>query len=243
MNWLRKHKNTILLVIMGGFLVSTFVGFGLYLHSGGNLTDAVAEVNGNKIPYRHYTTLYNQVVNNRRDKGETLTPTALNQVKQEVMQSLIQQAVFYQEAKRYGMNVTDSELAQSLASVPAFQKQGKFDPSAYVQALQFALRTTPEDFEETQRKQIAISRLRYFVLQGVKISNKEVEQEYGQTLQVLKGEDRAKFLKEYGDVEKFREKLRQEKSAQILNRWYQQLGTNLKIKVHLDEIEKRQGTS
>ena len=47
-------------------------------------------------------------------------------------------------------------------------------------------------------------------------------------------------LKEFSkDRNKFRQYVMQEKGAQILNRWYQQLGTNLKVKVHLDEIERR----
>ena len=240
MNWLRKYKNTILIVLVSGFVLSTFVGFGLYMTSGGGLSEAVAEVNGEKIPYKSYTALYNQVVNNRRDKGEDLNPEALNQIKQEVVQSLIQQTVFTQEAKRYGIKVTDMELAQSLAGIPAFQKQGKFDAMAYMQALQYALHTTPEEFEETQRKQIAISRLRYFVLSGVKVTDRELDLEYQQALFSLTGKDKEKFLKDFGNNrDKFREQIRQEKAAQILNRWYQQLGTNLKIRVRLDEIESR----
>lgn len=240
MDWLRKYKNTILIATVGGFIASTFVGFGLYLRQGGGLGDAVAEVNGEDIPYRQYLSLYNQVVNSRRDHGEELTPDALKQIRQDVVQSLIQQTVFYQEAKRYGIRVTDQELAQSLASVPAFRKDGRFDPQTYVQTLHFALHTTPEDFEDAQKKQIAISRLRYLVIEGIKITDPELELEYQDALSTAKGADREKLVKEYAkDREKFREKVRQEKAAQVLNRWYQQLGANLKVKVHLDEIEKR----
>lgn len=242
MDWLRKHKNVILITTVSGFIISTFVGFGLYMTSGVSNVDTVAEVNEEKIPYRYYTTLYNRVVNSRRDAGEELSPETLNQIKQDVIQSLIREAVFHQEAKRYGIQVTDVELAQSLASIPAFQKDGKFNIQAYAQALQYALRTTPEQFEESQRRQIAISRLQAFVTQGIKITDKELEQEYllqkalepyNKQAKQKKSEDPAK------EKEALREKLRQEKGAQILNRWYQQLGTNLQVKVHLDEIEKR----
>ena len=159
MDWLRKHKNVILIIVIAGFVVSMFVGFGLYLTSGAAHLDTVAEVNDEEIPYRNFTTFYNQVVNRRRDSGEDLTPETLNSIKQEVLQGLIQEAVFFQEARRYGFDVTDQELAQSLAAIPAFQKDGRFNVQSYAQALQFGLRTTPEDFERTQRRQISISRL------------------------------------------------------------------------------------
>ncbi len=74
MHWLRKHRVRILLVVISGFILSTFIGFGYYLRSGASIVDEVAEVNNEKIPYRHFKTLFNQVVNNRRDRGEQLTP-------------------------------------------------------------------------------------------------------------------------------------------------------------------------
>jgi peptidyl-prolyl cis-trans isomerase D len=240
MDWLRKYKTAILIVVVGGFIISTFVGFGLYLRQGGGFTDSVADVNGEQIPYRQYLSLYNQVVSNRREHNEQLTPEVLGQIRQEVVQSLIQQTVFYQEAQRYGIQVSDEDLAQSLASIPAFRKDGRFDPQTYVQTLHFSLHTTPEDFEDAQKKQIAISRLRFLVLQGIKISDAELELEYQDALRVLKGSDREKFLKDFAkNREPLREKIRQDKAAQVLNRWYQQLGSNLKVKVRLDEIENR----
>src|SRR3989344_7351736 len=144
MDWLRKHKNIILIIVIAGFVISTFVGFGLYIRWGSSPVDAVAEVNDEKVPYRRHISLYNQVVNRRRDQGEEISQDALNQLKQEVIQSLIQESVFFQEARRYGIEVTDAELAQSLYSIPAFQKDGKFSVQAYAQALQFGLRTTPD---------------------------------------------------------------------------------------------------
>lgn len=238
MHWLRKYQNTILIGVVAAFLISMFVGFGLYMRSGPTRADSVVEVNDEKVPYRQYTAFYNRVVSARRDKGEDLSPETLQQVKQEILQSLIQEAVFHQEAEKYGLEVTDGELAQSLSGIPAFQKDGKFDIQAYAQALQYVLRTTPEDFEEAQRRQIAISRLRSLVMQSVKIGDKELDFEYRtQPAAAKKTQDPVK------EREQFRQKLLQEKGAHVLNRWYQQLGTNVKVKVHLDEIEKNAGAA
>jgi peptidyl-prolyl cis-trans isomerase D len=233
-DWLRKHKNIILIIVIAGFIISTFVGFGLYIRSGAASVETVAEVNDEKIPYRRFIGLYNQVINRKRDKGEDLGPEVLKQAKQDVIQSLIQESVFYQEAKRYGIDVTDTELAQSLYSIPAFQKEGKFSVQSYAQTLQFGLRTTPEEFEETQRKQLAISRLRALITQEIKITDKELEMELA-----LRRQDPNYKKSPVKDKEEMRRQMREEKGAHILNRWYQQLGTNIKVKVYLDEIERR----
>ncbi|MBI2118907.1 MAG: SurA N-terminal domain-containing protein [Elusimicrobia bacterium] len=240
MHWFRKHKNTILIIMIAGFVISTFVGFGFYLRSGASLTDTIAEVNREKIPLRRFSTFYNQVINSKRDRNEDLSPQVLNQIKQDVVQSLVQESVFYQEAKRYDIYVTDLELAQTLASVPSFQRDGKFDPKTYVEALNYGFKTTPKEFEESQRRQIAIGRLRAFILQGIKVTDRELEQEFTYLSQTLPEKDRDKTLEDFKkNPEAFREKIRQEKSAHILNRWYQQLGSNAKLKMHLESLENR----
>jgi len=62
MNFLRKHKIKIFLITIVGFFAGTFVGFGSYLFGEKNYHDAVAVVNGCKIPYKIYYALYNNTV-------------------------------------------------------------------------------------------------------------------------------------------------------------------------------------
>lgn len=220
---------------MAGFLISTFVGFGLYITSGKTHFDTVAEVNDEKIPYQRFNALYNQAVTMKRNGKEDVTAETLKSTRQEVIQGLIQESVFFQEADRYGFQVSDQELAGSLASYPAFQKDGKFSGQAYVNMLQSVLKTSPKDFEEAQRRQIEIGHLRNFIMQGIKITDREVEME----IAIRQAKDAGKKSPPI-DKEALRKEMAQEKGAHLLNRWYQQLGTNVKFKVYLDE-SGRQG--
>ncbi len=107
MNWLRKHKTAIFITVVSGFIISTFVGFGLYVGTGSSAASGtVLVVNDEKIPYAKYVSLYNRVIENRREKGEELSPEALNGIKNDVVQTLVRESVFVQEAKRYGILVT-----------------------------------------------------------------------------------------------------------------------------------------
>ena len=110
MNWLRKHQRKILAFVMAGFLISTFVGFGLYITSGKSHFDTVAEVNSEKIPYQRFNALYNQAVMMKRNNKEDVNADTLKSMRQEVVQGLIQESVFYQEADRYGFIVVAPEL-------------------------------------------------------------------------------------------------------------------------------------
>ena len=226
-------------MVIAGFIISTFVGFGLYEWSGASRFDTVAEVNGEKIPNRRFQAQFNQAVTMKRNESQELTADALKGMKQEVIQGLVQESVFHQEAGRYGFRVSDEELAGSLRAYPAFQKDGKYDPNAYSQTMQRIINARSkeefiaglQEFEESQRRQLTIHHLRNFVMRSVKITDRELDLEMFIRQAKAAGDKKAKPL----ERETVRNEMLQEKGAHILNRWYQQLGTNVKFKIYLDE--------
>jgi len=232
MDFLRKHMRIIFIITIVVFIGGAFVGFGGYFFGGGAAGDAVAEVNGNKISYRKYTSTLNALIENLRNNKEDVTNEVMNQKKREVLQDLIQKEVFWMESKKYGITVSDGELAADLQHYPAFQREGRFDKRVYIQIVYQMLHTTPSEFEESRRRDIAIYKLRHLIASSVKISEPELRLEYSR---VNKGKmsnfekDRAKFL----------EKLREEKIMMVFNEWFRLLNQTVKIKVHLQDIEKQ----
>ncbi|HBU69570.1 MAG TPA: hypothetical protein DEE98_04205 [Elusimicrobia bacterium] len=231
MDFLRKHMRIIFIITLGGLLAGVFIGFGSYSFGGKTPADAVAEVNGTGIPYKHFSSAYNRAVETLRNGKEEVTNDMLEQKKQEVLQDLIQEEVFSQVAKQYGIKVSDMELAADLRNYPAFQKDGQFDQRAYFQVVFQVLKTTPHDFEESRRRQISIYKLRQLIASSVKITGPELQMEYSRA---NKG-NMKNFEKE---KDKFLENLRQEKVMMVFNEWFKQLNQSVKIKVHLQEIEK-----
>ncbi len=230
MNWLRKNMRTIFIITIVGFLAGIFIGFGGYFFGGNTIKDAVAEVNGKKIPYRKYALLFNRVMDNLRDKGVEITEDVIQQTKRDVFQDLIQEEVFAQEAKKYGIVVTDSEVAMDIRNFPAFQKDGKFDQRIYFQVLAFKLKMTPEEFEESRRNQIAIAKLRNLVTSSIKISDAELQFEYGRRHNgKLNGFEKEK--------EKFYQELMQEKVTAFMQDWYRSINSSLKVKVLLKDFQ------
>jgi len=232
MEWLRKHTRTIFMITIGGFLAGAFVGFGSYFFGNKSSNDAVIEVNGSKISYKTYIDLYNRTIDNLRREKEQPTEETIKSKKQEVLQDLIQEEVFWQEANKFGIKVTDSELAMDIQHYPAFQKDKRFDQRAYFQVLYQVMHQTPPEFEKTRRKQLAINKLRYLIASGVKITEPELRLEYS-----LANKGNMKNFDK--DRDKFEEQVRQEKTMMVFNEWLKQLNQTMKIKVHLQEIEQQ----
>ena len=121
MDWLRKYRYTIFMITLGGMLVGIFVQFGsgfLQLSP----YDAAIVVNGDKISYKEYQSRLEQYRRNQQENKTPATDENINALKQKAVQDLVQETVLGQEADKYGMQVTDNEVASYIQSAPAFQK-------------------------------------------------------------------------------------------------------------------------
>jgi peptidyl-prolyl cis-trans isomerase D len=101
---------------------------------------------------------------------------ALN-IKQQVVNTLIERELVFQEAQRLNIRVTDEELARSIQSISYFQKDGIFDNRFYVNVLR-RNRMTPEQFEASQRQSLLLSKLRELVIGSVKVDESEAREWY-----------------------------------------------------------------
>jgi len=230
MNFFRRYSRTILLITVIIFTAGAFVGFGGYYFTRGWRADTVALVNGKKILYSAFLNYLQRTINNLQEQNQEITDELLKQKKEEILRDLIQEEVFYQEAKKYGIIVTDEELAADIQRIPAFQKDNHFDHNTYFQVLRYVIRMTPEEFEESRRRTIAIAKLRYLIAGSVKVTDKELELVYLQE----KGD-----LKNYfRDYETFRQNYLDQKTFFVFSEWFQQLGRQLKVKVYLEERER-----
>jgi peptidyl-prolyl cis-trans isomerase D len=230
MSFLRKHMKVIFLITIVGFLSGAFIGFGSYFFGGAANADTAAEVNGEKIPYRRYNAMLNRVIDNMRRNKEEINESTMNRLKQEVLQDMIQEEVFWKEARKYGISVSDKELAADIQNYPAFQREGRFDPQAYAQILYQMLHTTAQEFEVSRRRQIAIAKLRQLIASSIQVSEPEAKLEY---LRAHAG----KMTNYDKDHDKFVQNLRQEKVMMVFNEWFKQLNQTVKIRVFLNGRE------
>ena len=223
MNFLRKHKRNIFIVTVTIFVGGTFVGFGGYLF-GDRAGSDVAQVAGKRIPRRKFDFLYNRQVDELRQRDKELTSDVLKQVESEVIQELIQDEVFWQEAARFGIKVTDAELAANIRSIPAFQREGIYDPRLHYNFVRQVFRITPKEFDEYQRRRIAFAKLRYFISTSIYVPESEILSDYNKKFPgKLKAWEKEKtdYINSY----------RQEVVNAVFNEYLKQLNNTVSIKV------------
>jgi peptidyl-prolyl cis-trans isomerase D len=179
LNVMRKNAQSWLIKIILGAIVVVFVFWGVGSFTS-NKANRVAEVNGEPISIETYRTTYNNMVEQYRQRfGGQLTEEMLEMlnIKGQVVEQLVNQSVLLQEAGRQDLRVTNEELSESIAKIPAFQRNGAFDGRLYRNLLN-RLRLTPEEFELNQRHQLLVQKISDLVVSAAYVAPEEVRQRY-----------------------------------------------------------------
>jgi peptidyl-prolyl cis-trans isomerase D len=171
---LRKRRQSVLVIAPLGAIIVVFVFWGI----GTVMTDrlqVVAKVNGEVIPVVELQRLVDNLQRSYRDLGPDALPPEM--LRGQALDQLITLRLLSQEAQRLGLQVSDEELRESIAGIPAFQVDGRFDKGQYLAVLR-ANGRTPADFEEAQRAQVLVDKLQELVVAGAHVSQAEVKERF-----------------------------------------------------------------
>jgi peptidyl-prolyl cis-trans isomerase D len=98
-----------------------------------------------------------------------------------VLDSMVQDQIVAQEAKRVGLEVSDQELSAAIRSYPGLSQNGQFVGMDQYQALvQQAMNITVQQFEAQLRQGLISDKLRDVVTDAVQVSPAEVHHEFVQ---------------------------------------------------------------
>lgn len=177
LQFMRKHaKNWLMKIILGLIIIVFIFYFGSL--GGKEKAEDVAKVGDGAITYVEFRKEYENLIElYRRQYGENLTEETLRKlnVKQQALDHLINQAIIIQKAKDLRIEVSPEEVQASIASYPAFQRNGAFNNRLYQLALRNA-RMTATDFEEAQKNAILTMKLEGLMRESAKVSDREVRE-------------------------------------------------------------------
>lgn len=129
----------------------------------------VAEVEKEKISLEEYWMAYDRLrefyKNTLKEKFTEETEKQLN-LKQRVLNSLIDERVFIIAAKKAGINVADNEVEDSITNDPSFMRQGAFNKDVYLRVLQLN-RMTPQFFESMKRRELTVLKMRRLIGESI----------------------------------------------------------------------------
>jgi peptidyl-prolyl cis-trans isomerase D len=182
MRYMRENTAFVLGVIVfvvGAFIGTIFLVYGLTSSSGGSggfqEGTVIAVVDGEGIAYDEFVGMYNNQVEFYRQFYPGLGLSELEerfQVKEKALKSLINSRLLLAEADRMGIEVSDDELRRKIEGTAIFQEGGYFDPARYRQVLAGS-RLSPAEYEESQREEIMIDRVRAVIVDAARVTEAE----------------------------------------------------------------------
>ncbi|MGG7445626.1 peptidylprolyl isomerase [Kosakonia oryzendophytica] len=164
MDNLRAAANHVVLKIILGLIIVSFIltGVGNYLIGGNN--NYAAEVNGQEIGRAQFE---NAVTGERnrmaQQLGDQFSELAANEnymksVRQQVLNRMIDEALLDQYAKKLNLGISDEQVRKAIFSTQAFQSNGKFD-NARFNALVNQMGMSADQYAQALRNQLTSQQL------------------------------------------------------------------------------------
>jgi peptidyl-prolyl cis-trans isomerase D len=151
----QKHKRIAQAILF--MLMVPFAFFGVDYYFSGNRSDTdVATVSGRKITQTDFTeSMREQQDQMRRQLGRNFDPAMFDspEVRFALLEQLINQRLITDKAQAEHFRVSDVQLQQFIASLPAFQENGAFSSDRYRQLLA-TQNMTPLMFEQRLREDL-----------------------------------------------------------------------------------------
>lgn len=140
-------------------------------------SNVIATVDGEAIPFDEYKKTYFRAVDTYKkilkDKYSDEMIEKMN-LKRIVLNSLIEERIILSAASQMGLMVSNEELIEVLSNIPAFQKDGKFDPVQYKKLLK-ANKLSAKAFENNIEEDILKEKARRMIKESVVLSEGEMQ--------------------------------------------------------------------
>lgn len=174
---MRRHARSWLIKVALGGIIIVFIFWYGWTGTGEKTRNYAASVNGTEISGPLFRSIYESELEKIRQRFKGPVPKELMEklgLKEKVLDSLVDQALLTQEAKRLGLFVTTEDLVDNIRSNRSFQRNGVFDPTIYRESLR-TIKLTPELYEDLQTKQLLAMQLVQLLTDGVKTDPEELK--------------------------------------------------------------------
>ena len=174
---LRKYSSSRGVKILYALLAISFIGWGVGATRQQQL-DVVARVHGERITRRQLDEETQQLQRRFQEmlRGATL-PAGLH-LRGQALDQLIDDALLRHEAQRLGLDVGDDEVMTTITNMPELQENGRFNRELLERVLE--INRDRGEFEGQVRQDLVNRRVRGLVVDGVSVSDAEIEDRYRQ---------------------------------------------------------------
>lgn len=158
-SWMQKHNKFLVVTIWIATISFIFMGgtygfsYSIKSNSIGHVGDQELNRDRFHMEYQNLYSRYNQMFQGKFDEEQAKKMG----LQQQVIDNMAAQAKILNLAESFGIVASDQEVAEKLASIPAFQKDGQFDRSIYDNYLTNS-RLSTKTFEGSLRDNVIIEK-------------------------------------------------------------------------------------
>ncbi|EPL3843685.1 peptidylprolyl isomerase [Klebsiella aerogenes] len=164
MDNLRTAANSVVLKIIFGIIIVSFILTGVsgYLIGGGN--NYAAKVNGQEIGRAQFENAVASERNRMQQQlGDQFSELAANEnymktMRQQVLNRLIDESLLDQYARELGLSISDDQVKQAIFQTQAFQSNGKFDNERF-SGIVNQMGMTTDQYAQALRNQLTTQQL------------------------------------------------------------------------------------
>ncbi len=201
LTWMRSHQKTIMTWTLYLVIPSFVLLYGYGQIQRPPQERWVAKVDGKEITYSELLRMQDRLREQyRKQYGDRFEQVMEGRdLRQEALDTLIRRQILLNTAARYGFGVSDSELAQYIFAIPAFQNEnGQFDYRRYRYFINQS-RMTEQLFEETIREEILRTKITAFIASTMFRSMADTEKDFRERQEQVTGDMLAFRPEKYTD--------------------------------------------
>lgn len=164
MDSLRTAANSLVLKIIFGIIIVSFILTGVSGYLIGGSANYAAKVNDQEISRGQFENAFAGERNRMQQQlGDQFSELVANEgymknLRQQTLNRLIDEALLDQYAREIGLSISDDQVKKAIFSTPAFQNNGKFDNTRY-NAIVNQMGMTPDQYAQALRNQLTTQQL------------------------------------------------------------------------------------
>ena len=194
MNKMRDKMPLIIIILIIAFLATIVFEWGMnYMGLSGGGNDAFGKINSKEISYQEFERIVQQQVEQMRQQNpnQDIDEATMNQIRDQVWNSLVSQSISQQAIEKYGIKVSDKEILDWIYNRPEtlpepikrnfMDSTGVFNAAFYQQALGMK---TPEatqfwqSVENYCRETLLSEKLQAVLTEGAVVTESDVLEKY-----------------------------------------------------------------
>jgi peptidyl-prolyl cis-trans isomerase D len=177
--WLIKG---VLWAVVLAFVVTIFYSWGVQSSSQAPTRSEVATILGHRVSLAEFQRVQNILYQTYRNIFRNRTDIDLREqfnFREMALERIAHQHILLDIARQERLQVTKDELYQHIAAFPAFQHEGRFDPTRYRALLQNQVPPiSPHQFENEQSQTILSQKVYDLIQAGVQVTEAEAQVAY-----------------------------------------------------------------